>query len=541
LKFVEAFPSPRGEIRTGFAPQICEQANQMNTGATAIGLTPAAENLLSAGRREEARRTFRRALELQPGDGRAACGLARLLLSERDLRGAVEVVRATMVRAPFDLRVAALQREIGLALFSESLWEDAEPWLERAVALEPWDPSLVSACQRVRHPAYVPPEVCDLASGKMLSDLLADNAVLHQVYSLIAAQTDWVGNLRKAVEQLRSLQVRTAHQEVRDSCQWLLAALASLKTVPAQQSPALLTFELQDQEAISHLAASRRERYIRLFRQQLLRHRLLSMASGNEAQIPRVVHLIKTDARTEDLPLLQYLCYRSILAHCKGYRIILHTPEIPYGARWKKLLPHLEPNIAVPPQLLGNFRIVGAAHQSDVWRLQQLIEHGGFYFDWDLLLLQSPQELRSHVCVMALERVEQGYREVLGVSAIGAEPGSQFLTTWLEAMSSAFNPSRYVAHSTLLAHALALRLLSLVRVLEYPAFYYPGWGVQAMRWLFDPAECLPEDELHEHLAASTGLHLFSSHANFLHWAGRVTEKDIEVPRCNLATLMRPYL
>jgi hypothetical protein len=205
------------------------------------------------------------------------------------------------------------------------------------------------------------------------------------------------------------------------------------------------------------------------------------------------------------------------------------------------LLPHLEPHIAGPPQLLGNLRILGAAHQSDVWRLQQLIEHGGFYFDWDLLLIRSPQRLRSHVCVMALERAEQGYREVLGVSAIGAEPGSQFLTTWLDTMPSVFNPNEYVAHSTLLAHHLALQLPSLVRVLDHRAFYYPGWGEQAMRWLFDPAECLPEDELHDHLAASTGVHLFCSHANFLHWARRLTEEDIEMPRCNLATLMRPYL
>jgi hypothetical protein len=72
--------------------------------------------------------------------------------------------------------------------------------------------------------------------------------------------------------------------------------------------------------------------------------------------------------------------------------------------------------------------------------------------------------------------MEQGYREALGVSAIGAEPGSRFLTTWLDAMPSVFNPSRYVAHSTLLARHLALRLPSLVRVLEYhpiAAFYMP--------------------------------------------------------------------
>jgi hypothetical protein len=205
------------------------------------------------------------------------------------------------------------------------------------------------------------------------------------------------------------------------------------------------------------------------------------------------------------------------------------------------LLPKLELNVALPPQLLGTARILGAAHQSDVWRLQQLITHGGFYFDWDLLLLRSPQHLQSDVCVLALERLEQGYREVIGVSAIGAMPGSQFLATWLDAMPAVFNPAKYVAHSTLLARRLALTWPSLVRVLDYRAFYYPGWSEQAMRWLFDPAECLPDDELQEQLTASTGIHLFCSHANFVHWARHITERDIDQPRCNLAKLMRSYL
>jgi hypothetical protein len=90
-----------------------------------------------------------------------------------------------------------------------------------------------------------------------------------------------------------------------------------------------------------------------------------------------------------------------------------------------------------------------------------------------------------------------------------------------------------------LARRLALRWPSLVRVLDHRTFYDPGWTEQAMRWLFDPAECLPDDELH--LAAGTGIHLFCSHANFVQWAQHMTERDIAQPRCNLAKLMRPYL
>ena len=350
------------------------------------------------------------------------------------------------------------------------------------------------------------------------------------------------GILQGAAAHIRALQVRTAHHETRNSCQLLLGALASLELLPAGQSAASLTFELQrDQTTIRDSSTAPREVEILRLRQQLLRYRLLRISFGSESQIPRVVHLIKTDPRTDDLPLLQSLCYRSIIARCCGYRVILHAPQVPRGPRWEALLPHLELDIGMPPQRLGNERILGAAHQSDVWRLQHLITYGGFYFDWDLLLLRSPERLRSQVCVMGLERLEQGYREVLGVAAIGAEPGSLFLAAWLDAMPAVFDPNHYVAHSTLLAHRLALKWPAMVRVLNYRSFYDPGWGDKAMRWLFDPTECLPDDQLQERVAGSTGIHLFSSHANFVRWASRLTEKDIELPRCNLAKLMRPYL
>jgi hypothetical protein len=376
----------------------------------------------------------------------------------------------------------------------------------------------------------------------LLADLLGDNAALHQVYPLIATHDDWAGNLRRATAHIRSLRAGTAHQQTRDACQLLLAALASLELLPAEQSPALIALELQrDKVVLNQLATPVRERNILVLRQQLLSHRLSGISTGGRPRIPRIVHLIRTESGTDDLPLLQYLCYRSVLAHCDGYRIVLHTHEIPRGPRWETLLPKLELSVGVPPQHLGDVRILGAAHQSDVWRLQQLIETGGFYFDWDLLLLRSPQHLRHHVCVMALEHLEQGFREVLGVSAIGAQPNSQFLATWLATMPFVFNPRHYVAHSTLLARRLALQWPSLVRVQNHHAFYYPGWGEPAMRWLFDPAECLPEDQLREHLGSSTGIHLFCSHVNFVKWASHITVREIASPRCNLARLMRPYL
>ena len=375
-----------------------------------------------------------------------------------------------------------------------------------------------------------------------LAELAGAGAPLHAVYPLLAATDDCPGELERARAHILGLQAQAACREMREACQWMLAALASLETLPARPSAALLAAEMQrDEKVRSDPATPPRERRILLLRGQLLQRRWLGLTRGDDAPVPRIVHLVRTDAADDDLPLLQYLCYRSILAHCRGYRILLHAPAMPRGARWQALLGGMELCVGVPPQFLGAARLLGAAHQSDVWRLQALIAHGGFYFDWDVLLLRGPDHLRGEVCVMALERQEAGYHEVLGVAAIGAGPGSRFLAAWLEAMPRAFDPRHYVAHSTLLARQLALDLPMLVRVLDYRAFYDPGWTDAAARWLFDPAESLPEEALRERLGASTGIHLFASHPNIVRFSAHLTERDIAAPRCNLARLLQPYL
>ena len=368
----------------------------------------------------------------------------------------------------------------------------------------------------------------------MLADLLDDNAALHAIYPMLGGP-DAAGGVRAATAHVRTLAGSTEHEETRRACARAAAALEGLDGVPA----AALEGELRRAEAASgDPRTPSGERHVLLVRRQLLRHRLNRPAARG---VPRIVHLVRADSSEADLPLVQYLCYRSVLAQCAGWRVMLHTPSIPSGPRWSRLLTDLEVRVADPPQWLGDRRLMAAAHQSDVWRLQRLDEHGGFYFDWDLLLLRSPEPLRAHPCVMALERKEDGYDEVLGVSAIGAEPGAVFLRKWLDEMPGVFNPRKYVAHSVLLAHRLACELPPLVRVLDYRTFYDPGWGEAAMKWLFDPAEMLPGNALRQRLDAAFGMHLFCSHANFLRGAAGLTERDIEAPRCNLATLLRPYL
>jgi hypothetical protein len=177
-----------------------------------------------------------------------------------------------------------------------------------------------------------------------------------------------------------------------------------------------------------------------------------------------------------------------------------------------------------------------AAHQADVWRAQLLLEQGGFYFDWDLMLLRSPERLRGNVCVMGVERLESGYREVLGVSAIGAAPGSVFLQCWLNQMPAAATPEDYVAHSTVLACDMAAAFPAGVNVLPSRSFYWPGWTEDAMRWLFDPTERISDEALEAWCEGVIGVHLFDSHANFHHHAKHLTLDQLRNRDCNFSAL-----
>jgi tetratricopeptide (TPR) repeat protein len=103
-----------------------------------------------SGRRDEAAIWFRKTLAANPGDVEAACGLVKLLLDQRSLVEAIEALEGCLRLEPFNVRLLAEQRRIGLALYNENLWEDAEQWLRKALELEPWDFALASAYSRVR-------------------------------------------------------------------------------------------------------------------------------------------------------------------------------------------------------------------------------------------------------------------------------------------------------------------------------------------------------------------------------------------------------
>jgi MoaA/NifB/PqqE/SkfB family radical SAM enzyme len=89
-------------------------------------------------------------------------------LAAGQLAEAVALARLALQAAPDDPRAALLGRDLGLALFNASLWEDALPWLARATDHEPGNEAVRSALVRARRPGYLAPDIVDPRSGKRL-------------------------------------------------------------------------------------------------------------------------------------------------------------------------------------------------------------------------------------------------------------------------------------------------------------------------------------------------------------------------------------
>lgn len=129
----------------------------------------AARAMSDAGRRSEAERLYRRALEDDPSDAGAAAELARLYLDQRDLAAAVGLLEKASPLAPYDLPLAGLRRDAAMALYASNLWEKAADWLADAARLEPWDTVLARAARRTQRPDYLQPAIVDPISGRELA------------------------------------------------------------------------------------------------------------------------------------------------------------------------------------------------------------------------------------------------------------------------------------------------------------------------------------------------------------------------------------
>ena len=185
--------------------------------------------------------------------------------------------------------------------------------------------------------------------------------------------------------------------------------------------------------------------------------------------IPNVIHFIDVGGR--EFSLIHYLAVITADKVNAPQKIYYHCGVEPQGKWWeavKKCVTVKKRDI--PREIFGNL-LTYRAHQSDVIRLEILLEYGGIYLDLDAISINSLSPLLNHQVVMGREPESS-----LGSGVILAENNAEFLQIWYEKYRD-FDARCWNYHSVQLPWALALDYPSLIHVVDQYAFYYPKYNV----------------------------------------------------------------
>jgi len=109
-------------------------------------------------------------------------------------------------------------------------------------------------------------------------------------------------------------------------------------------------------------------------------------STSGEHKVPNIVHYIWFGCR--DFRFHHYLSVKSVIKIQKPVTILFHTDCLPHGKYFREVEPHLRIVKRTPPKTVWGRPIANVEHQSDVARLQILLEFGGIYLDDDVVMLK---------------------------------------------------------------------------------------------------------------------------------------------------------
>ena len=134
----------------------------------------------------------------------------------------------------------------------------------------------------------------------------------------------------------------------------------------------------------------------------------------NKTIVPNIVHLVYLNEPL--IKFYQMICIFSIYFNHKPELIYFHCDNCSFhGKYWEKIISNEGlRNIIKLHQIPFHERIFGKKygwvqfHRSDVWRLQVLMNYGGYYFDNDVYVIQSLQKYRKYEMTLEWNEINGG-------------------------------------------------------------------------------------------------------------------------------------
>ena len=197
-------------------------------------------------------------------------------------------------------------------------------------------------------------------------------------------------------------------------------------------------------------------------------------------KIPNIIHFIYgLKIQDEDFDLYKYLAIKSAHDVNNPDKIYFYYKYEPKGYWWEKIKPllileHIDP----PTEIYGN-KVYHYAHQTDIIRLQKLIEHGGIYLDIDTICLKPFTDLLNNVFVMGQQNNCDG-TQIYGLcnAVLLCEKDSSFAIKWLETYKNFRSLGRdqyWDEHSVINPLKMSSEYPNDIKILGTDSFFYPLW------------------------------------------------------------------
>ncbi|XP_067664553.1 uncharacterized protein [Haliotis asinina] len=189
--------------------------------------------------------------------------------------------------------------------------------------------------------------------------------------------------------------------------------------------------------------------------------------------VPNIVHVTWYGGPKRNTFLFHHLvCLLSIHRFIQPKYILFWFDMIPEGKYWDQAIdsfPQIVLVYRVPPHSVLGQPVEVPEHQSDVVRLEALMEYGGIYMDLDVIVLRSLSPLQLYDITMGYETPDG-----LCNGVMVATPWADFLRIWYKEYKT-LDDSVWGYHSVLLPAILAQKYPNLINT-EFRSMNHPNPG-----------------------------------------------------------------
>ena len=243
--------------------------------------------------------------------------------------------------------------------------------------------------------------------------------------------------------------------------------------------------------------------------------------------IPNIFHFVfvgKPLQQGENFGLSHYIAVKSAIDINNPLKTYFHYCEEPVGVWWQKAKPLLSLNkIEKVTAFMGN-PVPHPAHQSDIIRLQMLLQYGGIYLDLDTICIKPLTPFLPHKFVIGLEakapyqpknwrqkikyqlkkntgRLKEPDADELNFCSgvLLSEKGSSFVSKWLMSYTSFRSKGKdkyWNEHSGIISRRLSKENADLLNIAGPRAFHFPLYDKQGLTALFEELHSYPEAYIH---------------------------------------------